>query len=83
VFGTISERELDLATSAFGGLRTYWLPQGPQLRRLIRACARLALSKWHTARAMRGQKRTFSIEFIAPLRAEIRELRAELRGAGR
>jgi RsiW-degrading membrane proteinase PrsW (M82 family) len=77
-FGTISRDEFKLVTSPLGGLRTYFVPKGSAWRRLIRSCSRLALSKWHTARAMRGQKRTFSIEFIAPLRAEIRAIRAEL-----
>jgi hypothetical protein len=38
----------------------------------------LALSKWHTARAMKGQKRTMSADFIAPLRQDIARIRAQL-----
>ena len=34
-----------------------------------------ALSKWHTARAMRGKKQTISADFIVPLRREIARLR--------
>jgi hypothetical protein len=47
-------------------------------RQFIRAGTRLALSKWHTARAMRGQKRTLSTDFIVPMRKELTRLRSEL-----
>ncbi|HTJ83778.1 MAG TPA: PrsW family glutamic-type intramembrane protease, partial [Polyangiaceae bacterium] len=75
VFGTLTAEEAKLITSAFGRMRTYFMKRGVLWRKLIRASARLALCKWHTARAMKKQKRTFSIEFIAPLRAEVRRLR--------
>ncbi len=78
LFGTLTQQEFALVTSAFGGIRSYFLPKGSAWRRLMRASARLALSKWHTARAMKGQKRTFSVEFIGPLREEIRKARAEI-----
>lgn len=78
LFGTLTQQEFLLVTSAFGGIRSYFLPKGQAWRRLMRASARLALSKWHTARAMKGQKRTFSVEFIGPLREEIRKARAEI-----
>jgi hypothetical protein len=55
------------------------MPRGSLWRRLIRASARLALCKWHTARAVKGKTRTFSIEFIAPLREDVKAIRAELR----
>ena len=47
-------------------------------REFVGAASRLGLSKWHTARAMRGQKRTVSADWIAPLRAELGELRQRL-----
>ena len=78
VFGNLSELEVAFLTSAFGRLRTYFMPKGRLWRKLIRATARLALSKWHTARAMRGKKRTISLELIAPLRSEVKRLRAEI-----
>lgn len=78
VFGNLSEQEVVFLTSAFGRLRTYFMPRGKLWRKLIRASARLALSKWHTARAMRGKKRTVSLELIAPLRAEMKRLRSEI-----
>jgi len=78
IFGTLSADEARLITSAFGRMRTYFMKRGVLWRKLIRAAARLALCKWHTARAMKKQKRTISIEFIAPLRAEVRRLRGLL-----
>lgn len=77
-FGNLTEAEVLLMTSAFGRIRTYAMPRGSLWRQLIRASARLALCKWHTARAIRGKKRTFSIEYIAPLRADVKRIRAEL-----
>lgn len=76
--GNLSHGEVMLMTSAFGRIRTYLMPRGSLWRQLIRASARLALCKWHTARAIRGRKRTFSIEYIAPLRADVKRIRAEL-----
>ena len=78
VFGNLSEKEVVFLTSAFGRLRTYFMPRGKIWRKLIRASARLALCKWHTARAMRGKNRTVSLELIAPLRAEMKRLRHEI-----
>lgn len=78
ILGNLSQAELALVTSAFGRARTYFMPKGAVWRRFIRATARLALCKWHTARAMKGKNRTFSIEFIGPLREEMKRLRAEI-----
>ena len=62
--------------SAFGGLKAYFR-KGAKGTEFVRAIARLALSKWHTARAMKGNNSTVSMDFIAPLRRKIRELRAQ------
>ena len=72
----ITPEELDLVCSAFGGL-TAFARRGRKGSEFVRAIARLGLSKWHTARAMRGQNKTFSMDFIVPLRARIRELRQQ------
>ncbi len=80
VLGNLSEEELTLVTSAFGRLKSYFVPRGEVRRRFIRSAARLALSKWHVSRAARRNKRTFSLEFIAPLRAELSELREKMNG---
>ncbi len=80
LIGNLTHHELSLVTSALGRYRTYFMPRGAAWRRFMRATARLALCKWHTHRAMKGKKRTFSIEFIAPLREEMKRLRAEIHG---
>jgi RsiW-degrading membrane proteinase PrsW (M82 family) len=72
----ISAQELDLVCSAFGGMVAFQ-KRGRKGTEFVRAIARLGLSKWHTARAMRGQNRTYSMDFIVPLRARIAELRRE------
>lgn len=74
--GHLTQAELDLVASAFGGLTAYARKGKPGLE-FARAVARLALSKWHSARAMKGMTRTVSMDFIGPLRRRIRELRAQ------
>lgn len=74
--GHITERELDIVCSAFGGL-VAWFKKGARGTEFVRAVARLGLSKWHTARAIRGQNKTYSMDFIIPLRARIRELKQQ------
>ena len=65
-----------LRTKSSTRLASSW--RGAEGRAFIRAASRLALSKWHTARAMKGQKRTISADFIGPLRAEVATLRRQL-----
>lgn len=72
----ISQAELDYTVSIFGGLGAFFR-RGRKGAEFVRAIARLGLSKWHTARAMRGQNQTVSMDFIIPLRAKITELRAQ------
>lgn len=74
--GHLTQAELDVVASAFGGLTAYFR-NGSQGVEFVRAVARLALSKWHTARAMKMSSRTVSMDFIVPLRRKIRELRAQ------
>ena len=78
LIGTLSRDELALVGSAFGQFRARSGPQGRLRGELIATAARLALSKWHATRAMKGQMRTISFDFIAPLRERIHHLRAEL-----
>lgn len=72
----ISAAELDLVTSAFGGLVAFF-KRGRKGTLFVRAVARLGISKWHTGRALRGKNMTVSMDFILPLRARIRELREQ------
>jgi RsiW-degrading membrane proteinase PrsW (M82 family) len=76
LFGNLSEDELRLATSAFGGV-TARFRKGAKGVEFVRAVARLGLSKWHSARAHKAAKRTVSMDFIVPLRQKIQQLRAE------
>jgi len=74
---TIDLGELELVCSAFGLMKAR-IRYGKKGSEFVRAVARLALSKWHTTRAIAGSTHTVSMDFIGPLRARIRELRAGL-----
>ncbi|MCC6528080.1 MAG: PrsW family intramembrane metalloprotease [Polyangiaceae bacterium] len=76
--GTISQQELDLICSPFGRLQSSFSWRGAAGRRFIQAGSRLGLAKWHTLRALRGQKRTVSMEFVVPLRQELVKQRREM-----
>jgi RsiW-degrading membrane proteinase PrsW (M82 family) len=78
LLGNLSQEEVDLITSPVGRLQCTFSWRGATGRKFIAAGARLALSKWHTARAMKGRKRTISADFIVPLRQELQRLRGEL-----
>ncbi|UQA54746.1 PrsW family intramembrane metalloprotease [Polyangium aurulentum] len=78
LMGNLTQEELELVCSPVGRLKCTFSWRGATGRSFIRAGARLALSKWHTARAMKGQKRTISADFIGPLRRELATLRAQL-----
>ena len=80
LIGTITQDDVDLICSPVGRLRCLFSWRGATGRRFIRASARLALSKWHTARAIKGKRGTISADFVAPLRDEVRALRAALLG---
>lgn len=79
--GTLSRDEVEIVCSAFGLVRARlrWGSAGEQL---VRAAARLALSKWHAARALRLDEQSFSLELVMPLRQRIGHLRAELSRGG-
>jgi RsiW-degrading membrane proteinase PrsW (M82 family) len=78
LLGNLSQEEVELICSPVGRLTCTFSWRGATGRAFIRAGARLALSKWHTARAMKGQKRTISADFIVPMRQELKRLRGEL-----
>ena len=78
LIGNMSQEELDLVCSPVGRLKARFSWRGATGVQFIRAAARLALSKWHTARAMKGQKHTISADFIVPLRQELAKLRQEM-----
>jgi RsiW-degrading membrane proteinase PrsW (M82 family) len=78
LLGYLSQDEVDLICSPVGRLKCTFSWRGAPGRDFIRSGARLALSKWHTVQAMKGQKRTISADFIIPMRAELKRLRGEL-----
>jgi RsiW-degrading membrane proteinase PrsW (M82 family) len=78
LLGTLNQEELDLICSPVGRLKCTFGWRGAMGRAFIKAGAKLGLSKWHTARAMRGQKRTISADFILPLRQEMAQLRHQM-----
>ena len=78
LLGNLTQDEVELICSPVGRLRCTFSWRGATGRHFIGAGARLALSKWHTARAMRGSKRTVSADFIVPMRNGIKRLRNEL-----
>ena len=78
LLGTMTPDEVALVCSPFGGLRASLGWGGAAGRRFVRAAARLALSKWHAGRALRGRQMTVSAEWIVPLRQELFELRHQI-----
>jgi protease PrsW len=84
LLGTITKEELELVCSPFGGLRATFGWGGSAGRKFVKTVARLGLSKWHTGRAMQGNMRTVSADWIVPLRQEIAERRMDVsRAMGR
>ena len=78
LIGNLTHEDLDLICSPVGRMRCSLSWRGSTGRDLIRAASRLALNKWHTARANKGQKRTISADSIGPLRQEVMKHRAAL-----
>jgi len=79
LIGTMSPQELALVTSPFGRITALLGRGGFAGRKFVDVASRLALSKWHASVALQGQKRTLSIDFVAPLRQELFALRAQMR----
>jgi len=74
--GHLSQAEVEFVVSLFGGATAYFR-RGKKGVEFVRAVARLALSKWHSERAMKEVKHTVSMDFIIPLRRRIEVLRAQ------
>ena len=75
LIGTITKEEYELIGSYGGRMKARLSWRGKAGEAFVAAGARLALSKFHVACAMRGQKRTLSADFIVPLRQELARLR--------
>lgn len=78
LMGYLTMQELDLVTSPIGWWKATFSWGGAAGRRFIDAAARLALSKWHSARATRAKKATISADFVVPLRQDLAKFRAEV-----
>jgi len=80
--GNLTPAELELVCRPFGLLAARRM-HGALGVAFVRAAARLALSKWHSVRAQKQSKHTVSMDFVVPLRQQLRDLRAELYARGR
>ncbi len=78
LMGYLAPDELELVTSPIGRIRCALSWRGASGKNLIKAASRLALSKWHTARAAKTKKGTISADFIGPLRQDVIKYRKEL-----
>jgi protease PrsW len=78
LLGNLTREELELVCSPIGRIKALFGKGGGKAKRFVDAASRLGLSKWHAARAMQGQKRTISMDFIIPLRQELAKLRQEI-----
>lgn len=78
LLGNLTPWELGLITSPIARLRATFSFGGSAGRKFVDAAARLALSKWHTARATQGRKLTVSADMVAPLRQDLHRLRGEV-----
>ncbi len=77
LIGTLTQQELDMVGSPIGRWKARLTYGGSAGAEFVASAARLGLCKWHTARAMKGQKRTVSMDFIIPLRQELARLRQQ------
>lgn len=75
--GTLSRDEFRLVGGAFGLSRARALYGQPGVD-FVRTAARLALSKWHSVRALKSSKHTVSAAFVVPLRQRLFELRQQI-----
>jgi protease PrsW len=78
LIGVMTREELELACSPFASVRASFSWGGAAGRQFVCTAARLGLSKWHAGRAMAGQRRTVSTDWIVPLRQELFELRGAM-----
>jgi RsiW-degrading membrane proteinase PrsW (M82 family) len=84
LLGHLTAFELELVCSPFASWRATSGYGGAAGRRFVDAAARLALSKWHSARAVRSRNATISMDYIVPLRRQLKELREQVeRSLGR
>ena len=78
LMGFLTVWELNLVTSPAARMRANALYGGEDGKQFVDAAARLALSKWHSARATRGRLKTVSADLVVPLRQELATRRARI-----
>jgi protease PrsW len=78
LMGFLTVWELNLVTSPAARMRANALYGGEEGKKFVDAAARLALSKWHSARATRGRLKTVSADMVVPLRQELAVHRANI-----
>lgn len=78
----LTREDLELVASPWGRVRCRFGPRGRAGLRLIETAGRLALAKWHSARAARTERLTLSVDLVAPLRADLARLSRAQRGLG-
>src|SRR5262249_4328660 len=78
LMGFMTPWELDLVSSRTPRIRANALYGGEAGKRFVDTASRLALSKWHAARASRGREKTVSADLVVPLRQELAQIRAQI-----
>lgn len=78
LMGNMTQQELALVGSPFAFWKATFSWGGSSGRKFVDASARLALSKWHSARATKSKQSTISADFVVPLRQELHKLRDEM-----
>ncbi len=82
MMGFLTQGELLLVSSPIGRLRAGW-GHGALGKEFVGAASRLALAKWHTGRAMRGNRGTVSADWIVPMRQNLTQLRTRIQQTSR
>lgn len=80
--GVLTRDDLELVASPWGRVRCRLGRRGRAGLRLIETAGRLALAKWHSARAVRTERLTLSVDLVGPLRADLARLSRAQRAAG-
>src|SRR5262249_28733347 len=78
LMGVMTPWEVALVGSPVASFRATFSFGGSAGRRFVATASRLALSKWHTGRAVSSAKMTVSAGMIGPLRQELGRLRGEI-----
>jgi len=78
LMGFLTVWEMNLVCSSAARFRAAATYGGEEGRKFVDAASRLALSKWHAARASRARMQTVSADLVVPLRQELTIHRANI-----